>query len=92
MKYIYIYVIAVFLWVSLPIFIYILSCCKRNQQQANNESSNAEASEKNDTIIDRLEAIECATIIKVRAYTTLLEMNPVHERHHTLILTSYVQN
>lgn len=91
MKYIYIYVIAILLWASLPIFIYFMSFCKRNQQQANNERSNAEASEKNDTIIDRLEMIECATIIKVRTYTTLLEMNPIHKRHHLFILASYVQ-
>ena len=63
MKYIYIYAIAVILWVSLPVLIYILSYCKRDQ--GNDEREDNNASEKDVSNIDRLEVISCGTIIKV---------------------------
>lgn len=63
MNYIYIYAIAVLLWVFLPVFLYILSNCRRNHGNDEERASN-EDSEKNGTNIDRFEAISCGTIIK----------------------------
>jgi hypothetical protein len=62
MKYIYIYAIAVILWVSLPVLIYILSYCKRDQ--GNDERDDTDTSEKNVSNIVRFEVISCGTIIK----------------------------
>jgi hypothetical protein len=77
MNYIYIYAIAVLLWVLLPVFLYILSNCRRNHGNEERRTSN-EDSEKNDTNIDRFEVISCGTIIKVRKIYSSSWMLKVH--------------
>lgn len=55
-----IYIVAAFLWITMPIIVYMLSLCQRR-----NAINPVEENVPAPTDMDRLEQIECATVIKV---------------------------
>jgi hypothetical protein len=55
-----IYIVAAFLWITMPIIIYMLSLCQRR-----NAINPIEENVPPPTDMDRLEQIECATVIKI---------------------------